>query len=87
MAITAMGAGRGVAPQGMALKGLMGKNTNPGEEEYTKMHTKGFHTLARSELPFYLPVTISEMEIDSLRRFTGLIRLKQTNWTRDTYMP
>lgn len=76
-----------MAPWGMALKGLMGKNINPGEEEYTKMHSKGFQTLARSELPFYLPVTISEMEIPSFRRFTVLIRLKQTNWTRDTHMP
>lgn len=79
--------GEGVAPLGMALKGLMGKNINPGEEEYTKMHPKGFQTLSRSELPFYLPVTISEMEIRSFRRFTVLIRLKQTNWTRDTHMP
>lgn len=76
-----------MAPLGMAQKGLMGKNINAGEAEYTKMHSKGFHTLARSELPFYLPVTISEMEIRSLRRFTVLIRLKQTNWTRNTHVP
>lgn len=79
--------GGGSGPTGNGAEGPDGKEHNPREEEYTKMHSKRFHTLARSELPFYQPVTISEMEIGSFRRFTVLVRLKQTNWTRDTHMP
>lgn len=73
--------------KGMAPKVLMGKERSPGEEEHTEVGSGGFHTLARGELSFFLPVTTSEMQIQSFRRFAVLIRWKQTNWTRDTDMP
>lgn len=52
----------------MAPKVLTGKEGGPGEEEYTKVGSGGFHALAGGELSFFLPAATSEMEIGSFRR-------------------
>ena len=57
------GKGEGVALQGNATEGPDGKGNSPGEEEHTKVHSRGLHILARGELSFHLPMTAAGMEI------------------------
>lgn len=75
--------GREVALQGNGAKRPRDRRTY-GNVPYGR--SRGPQILVRDELYFYLQLAKSEMEIWSLTRFTVLMGLEQTTWTRDRCM-